>query len=32
MCPATFRMYRKKARMLALWARELKAVVISNET
>jgi hypothetical protein len=31
-CPATFRMYRKKARMLTLWARELKAVVISNET
>lgn len=30
--PATFRMYRKKARMLTLWARELKAVVISSET
>jgi hypothetical protein len=31
-CPATFRMYRKKARMFKLWARQLKAVVISNET
>jgi hypothetical protein len=30
-CPATFRMYRKKARLLTLWSKELNADIVSNE-